>query len=190
MASIERTTNASRLVALCICALAASGCSESGETPESIALPAAPAIVATPAIAASADTPLVSATSTQPPPASDAAASTESKANEAAVTPTPSEGDEAPPTVAEYQAPFPDRVDLFVPPKRQGGVRLDGESEDAVELLGFIRLDRQQVVLSINGQITPIAEGASQYGVEVISIHPPKVVLQRGRQRWQASLEN
>ena len=191
MASIERTTNASRLVALCICALAASGCSESGETPKSIALPAAPAIVATPAVATSTDKPLVSATSTQPLLASNATASTESiSKDEAPVTPTPSAVEEAAPTVAEYQAPFPDRVDLFVPPKRQGGVRLDGESEDAVELLGFIRLDRQQVVLSINGQITPIAEGASQYGVEVISIHPPKVVLQRGRQRWQASLEN
>jgi hypothetical protein len=110
---------------------------------------------------------------------------------EGAATPTPADGEAAPPTVAEYQPPFPDRVDLFVPPKRQGGVVLkEGESEDAVELLGFIRLDRQQVVLSINGQVTPIYEGASQYGIEVISITPPKVVLQRGRQRWQASLEN
>jgi hypothetical protein len=57
-------------------------------------------------------------------------------------------------------------------------------------LLGFIRLDRQQAVLSINGQITQIAEGGAQDGVEVISIQPPNVVLQRGRQRWQDSLEN
>ncbi len=92
---------------------------------------------------------------------------------------------------AEYQPPFPDRLDLFVPPKRQGGVVFkEGGSEDAVELLGFVKLDDQQVVLSINGQVTPIYEGGSQYGIEVISIQPPKVVLQRGRQRWQASLEN
>jgi hypothetical protein len=188
MASIERRTGIPRLRALCLCALAALGCSESGETPEAIALPAVSAVVATPAIVTSTDKPFVSATSTQSTPASDGASTTAE--GEAPVTPTPAEGEAAAPTVAEYQAPFPDRVDLFVPPKRQGGVRLDGESEDAVELLGFIRLDRQQVVLSINGQITPIAEGASQYGVEVISIHPPKVVLQRGRQRWQASLEN
>jgi hypothetical protein len=105
----------------------------------------------------------------------------------------------APPTVeedakgaqAEYQPPFPDRIDLFVPPKRQDGmVFKEGGSEDAVELLGFVRLDKPQVVLSINGQVTPIFEGGSQYGIEVISIQPPKVVLQRGRQRWQASLEN
>ena len=98
--------------------------------------------------------------------------------------------EEGKPMVADYQAPFPDRVDLFVPPKRQGRARVEGEAGDAVDLLGFVRLDRQQAVLSINGQITQIAEGASQDGVEVISIQPPNVVLQRGRQRWQDSLEN
>jgi hypothetical protein len=106
-------------------------------------------------------------------------------------TPTLAEVEEARPAVAEYKPPFPDRVDLFVPPKRQGGMRLkEGESEESVELLGFVDVERPQVVLSVNGQVVPIAEGAAQYGVEVISIQPPKVVLQRGRQRWQASIEN
>ena len=92
---------------------------------------------------------------------------------------------------SDYTPPFPERVDLFVAPKRQGGASsMQGEGQDAVELLGFIRLDRPQVVLSVNGQIVPIDEGATQYGIEVISIQPPMVVLQRGRQRWQASLEN
>jgi hypothetical protein len=102
----------------------------------------------------------------------------------------PDRSEEAKPMVADYQAPFPDRVDLFVPPKRLGRARVEGETGDAVDLLGFVRLERQQAVLSINGQITQIAEGASQDGVEVISIQPPNVVLQRGRQRWQDSLEN
>jgi hypothetical protein len=105
-------------------------------------------------------------------------------------TTTTAEQVEENPAAASYVPPFPDRVDLFVPPKRQGGVVLkEGGTEDAVELLGFIRLDKQQVVLSVNGQLTRIAEGDTQYGIEVISIQPPKVVLQRGRQRWQASLE-
>lgn len=95
----------------------------------------------------------------------------------------------APPS--DYTPPFPDRVDLFVAPKRQGGApSQQGEGQDAVELLGFIKLDRSKVVLSVNGQVVPIAEGATEYGIEVISIQPPMVVLQRGRQRWQASLEN
>jgi len=109
-------------------------------------------------------------------------------------SPIPTPADKAPeeqPAVAEYTPPFPDRVDLFVPPKRQGGARAkEGEAEDHVELLGFIRVDRPQVVLSVNGQIAAIPEGDTQLGVEVISIQQPKVVLQRGRQRWQASIEN
>jgi hypothetical protein len=114
------------------------------------------------------------------------------KSTDAAPTPTLADNvPEEKPAIAQYTPPFPDRVDLFVPPKRQGGARVkEGEVEDHVELLGFIRVDRPQVVLSVNGQITAIPEGATQFGVEVISIQEPKVVLQRGRQRWQASIEN
>ena len=91
---------------------------------------------------------------------------------------------------AEYEPPFPDRIDLFVPPKRQGGaVRSGYGGDNSVELMGFVRVDRPRAVLSINGEITPMAEGETQFGVEVISVQPPNVVLQRGRQRWQATLE-
>lgn len=104
---------------------------------------------------------------------------------------TPTAEETAPAEVAAYQPPFPDRVDLFVPPARQGGAaNSQDETQEAVSLLGFIRLDRQQAVLSINGEVWPVEEGGSQHGVEVISIQPPSVVLQRGRQRWQASLNN
>jgi hypothetical protein len=88
-----------------------------------------------------------------------------------------------------YKPPFPDRVDLFVAPKRQGGGPAQANGDNAVELMGFVRVDRQRAVLSINGEITPLAEGESQFGIEVISVRPPMVVLQRGRQRWQATLE-
>ena len=56
-------------------------------------------------------------------------------------------------------------------------------------LLGFIRVDQPKAVLSINGEVLPLAAGESRYGVDVISINVPNVVLQRGRQRWQATLE-
>ena len=94
----------------------------------------------------------------------------------------------APPS--DYKPPYPDRVDLFVPPKRQGGVRAGGDEQRAVVLRGFINVDRPQVILSVNGEATPVPEGASYFGVEVVSITPPSVVLQRGRQRWQETLEN
>ena len=58
-----------------------------------------------------------------------------------------------------------------------------------MQLLGFVRVDRLRAILSVNGEIAPLAEGQSHFGVEVISVSPPNVVLQRGRQRWQATLE-
>jgi len=91
-----------------------------------------------------------------------------------------------------FEPPFPDRVNLFQAPRRRrtNSSELAGQTESAVELLGFVNVEGQRVVLSIDGLISPLAEGSEQFGIEVISIKPPTVVLQRGRQRWQASLDN
>lgn len=62
-------------------------------------------------------------------------------------------------------------------------------TEELVELKGFVNVDGPRVVLSIDGVVAPLAEGGEKYGVQVISIHPPSVVLQRGRSRWTATLE-
>jgi hypothetical protein len=91
---------------------------------------------------------------------------------------------------AQFKPPFPDRTELFEPPKRaQNLVRRDDEHGQSVELKGFINVDKPRVVLSIDGVISPIPEGGEKYGVHVISIQPPKAVLQRGRNRWTATLE-
>jgi len=55
--------------------------------------------------------------------------------------------------------------------------------------MGFVRVDVPRAILSINGQVSPIAEGETVDGIEVISVQPPSVLLQRGRQRWQATIE-
>ncbi len=91
-----------------------------------------------------------------------------------------------------FEPPFPDRLEMFQAPKRQDSSRRGdtGQMESAVELLGFVNVGGQRVALSIDGFVTTIAEGGEQNGIEVISIQPPSVVLQRGRQRWQASFEN
>lgn len=92
--------------------------------------------------------------------------------------------------VAEFTPPFPDRTELFEAPKRaQGTVRRDDEHGETVELKGFINVDQPRVILSIDGVVSPVAEGGEKYGVHVISIQPPSVVLQRGRNRWTATLE-
>jgi hypothetical protein len=107
-------------------------------------------------------------------------------------TPTP---DLANPKVAAAQPaaftpPFPDRLEIFEPPKRaQNSVKRDDEHGQSVELKGFIDVDQPRVILSIDGVVSPVPEGGEKYGVHVISIQPPSVVLQRGRNRWTATLE-
>lgn len=141
-----------------------------------------------PAAPPTTPTPSVVETETDQSPSTDAV-------NSAPADRASAQSDEPPApdasSIAQYQPPFPDRIDLFVAPKRQGGAHSPaGESLEAVELLGFVNVDQPRAVLSINGTIAPIAAGAAQYGVEVISVQPPMVVLQRGRQRWQATLAN
>lgn len=92
--------------------------------------------------------------------------------------------------VSEFKPPFPERTDLFVPPKgSQSPVRRDDEHGQTVELKGFINVDQPRVVLSIDGVIAAVPEGGEKYGVHVNSIQPPKAILQRGRNRWTATLE-
>lgn len=96
----------------------------------------------------------------------------------------------APAALVQFSPPFPDRLELFEPPKRaQGTVRRNDELGATVELKGFITVKEPRVILSIDGVISSVPEGGEKYGVQVISIQPPTVVLQRGRDRWPATLE-
>ena len=105
-------------------------------------------------------------------------------------TPDVADAAETKATPAAFTPPFPDRLELFEPPKRaQSTVRRDDEHGETVELKGFINVDQPRVILSIDGVISPVAEGGEKYGVTVIAIQPPSVVLQRGRNRWTATLE-
>lgn len=99
---------------------------------------------------------------------------------------------EPPAEPLSYEAPFPDRFDLFVPPKRRAQRAKSSNTKDGtVELIGFATVGGREVVLSIiDGSVFPLAEGETHSGVEVISIKQPAVVLQRGREKWQVSLNN
>lgn len=151
-------------------AILVAGCSR-GAAPEtdSVALPVAPAVATSPAPAQPA--PAGADSKTAPTP--DLAASSPSKS-----------------PAAEFTPPFPDRLELFEPPKRaQGVVKRDDENGASVELKGFINVDQPRVILSIDGVVSPVPEGGEKYGVRVITIQPPTAVLQRGRNRWTAKLE-
>ena len=93
--------------------------------------------------------------------------------------------------VADYEYPFPDRTDLFEPRKHAARVaRLSsGESTESVVLMGFADIDEPRVVLAINGEAKALRSGEEALGIQVISIDPPRAVLQRGRSRWTVSIE-
>lgn len=91
-----------------------------------------------------------------------------------------------------YRPPFPARRDLFAPARRTEATTGRGsgrDNGDSVVLKGFADVGGPKVVLAIDGVITPLAMGGERFGVEVISIQPPEVVLQRGRSRWTATLQ-
>ena len=98
--------------------------------------------------------------------------------------------DDVEPGGSVYRAPFPNRQNLFSPVRRAPlAKRGDRETGSSVELMGFANVDGQKVLLAIDGIMTPLAAGTERYGVRVISIQPPEAVLQRGRNRWTASLQ-
>lgn len=91
----------------------------------------------------------------------------------------------------EFKPPFANRTVIFSPPvnsvlKEKG----QGDSSGSVALQGFAKVSEMRAVLKINGVVVPLGEGSEKFGVQVIAIQPPKVVLQRGRNRWTASIEN
>src|SRR5262249_54865213 len=94
-----------------------------------------------------------------------AAAAPAKPAKTAARTPDLANPKVASARVAEFKPPFPERNDLFEAPKRaQDAVRRDDEHGQTVELKGFVNVGQPQVVLSIDGVLSPIPEGGEKYG--------------------------
>jgi hypothetical protein len=90
--------------------------------------------------------------------------------------------------MAAYVAPYPDRTELFVPPKeapKSASVTTEGN----VQLRGLVNVDQPQAILDVEGAIALIPVGAEKFGVKVVSIEDRSVTLQRGGTQWTASLE-
>jgi hypothetical protein len=107
-----------------------------------------------------------------------------------AVAPTAIAG-ATPPTDTQgaFQPPFPQREELFLPPDLSSLARLPDrlDGQDVV-VRGFVNFQGQRVVLEINGAVRVLKEGEQHQGVEVRSIAPPAVSLQRGSHRWTLQL--
>ena len=161
--------SAKQMLASLLAGLALTGCGSSEEDPLTEATPVQ-AVAALPAVAAGTQkTDAKPATAATP----DLAVTSESIAPK-----------------HEFTPPFPERLELFQPPQRaQSMARRDDEHGETVELKGFVDVGEPRVVLSIDGVVSSLPQGGEKYGVQVISIEPPTVVLQRGRNRWPATLE-
>lgn len=118
-------------------------------------------------------------------------AAPEAQQSESSPENTPEESVEKEEAALSYEPPFPERLDLFIPPKRDRQSARAQDQPGNVQLIGFASVENRQVVLSvIDGEVHPIAEGEVCCGVEVLSIKQPAVVLQRGREKWQVTLRN
>ena len=164
------------LLACCTLLCVVAGCSEEISEPTVAIAPAKPS-VARPKPIETTDT------TTPTPPEAKQKPKVKAKS-----TPPKTETVQAP----EYQPPFPERENPFLAPKRNSAVANGpaDRAQETVMLLGFANVNGPRVILSINGSVYPVAEGGKEMGIEVISIKPPAVVLQRDRERWQATLEN
>jgi hypothetical protein len=124
------------------------------------------------------------------PEATDVASATDVKRADAPQTPELAEGAAPVAEVAAFNPPFPDRQEMFdAPAREQNSIRRQDEAGQSVELKGFINVGQPRAVLSIDGVIASVPEGGEKYGVMVRTIEPPKVVLERGRDRWTATLD-
>ena len=91
-----------------------------------------------------------------------------------------------------YKPPYPDRNQLFQSPRvRRSSLAGRGTRDGAqrVQLRGFVNLDGIRAILIVNGETNSMAAGDVSDGIEVISINPPRVTLQRSRVRWTETLQ-
>lgn len=88
-----------------------------------------------------------------------------------------------------FTPPFPERVDLFLPPHEKPKV---GDVPYAVvpdvSLRGFADVGGPRVLLSINGRVVTLAQGESHGDLSVLTLKPPSVTLRRGVMQWTESL--
>jgi hypothetical protein len=90
--------------------------------------------------------------------------------------------------MAAYVAPYPDRSELFVPPK-EAPKSTSVTTEGNVQLRGLVNVDEPQAILDVEGASALVPVGAEKFGVKVVSIENRSVTLQRGGTQWTASLD-
>jgi hypothetical protein len=88
-----------------------------------------------------------------------------------------------------FQPPYPERTELFIPPDLTNVVRAPSTTAGpSIAVRGFMNLDGRHVLLEIDGAVHVLGEGKQQGGVQVVSIAPPRVTLERRGERWTVQM--
>lgn len=131
------------------------------------------------------ETPSIAKVTNLPPSRSAADPSDEKGAADS----KPKASDQVARALAAYQPPFPERQEMFVPPKQSAESRHVQAEGGAVELKGFVEVDQPRVILDIDGTIAALPVGTERFGVKVVAIEGGKVTLERNRTRWTATFD-
>jgi len=92
-------------------------------------------------------------------------------------------------TLPVYPWPNPDRSEIFLPPvNKPASASIENRDDYGVALIGFVNVDRQKVLLEIDGVVAPLAVGDSRGELQVLAIEPPEVTLKRGSREWTVKL--
>jgi len=103
---------------------------------------------------------------------------------------TPEGGDEQDSSVT-FAPPFPNRVELFVPPGRPKQIkRASDAGGDQLKFNGFAWTEGGPIraALVVDGVLIHLGVGESHGSLEVVAISEQSVTLQRGRTRWTESV--
>ena len=55
-------------------------------------------------------------------------------------------------------------------------------------LKGFVNVAAVRALLAVDGIVVPLQAGQSRGALQVLSVDPPRVTLQRGDRRWTETL--
>ncbi len=94
------------------------------------------------------------------------------------------------PIEAAFEPPYPHRTNPFQQPNVEQIARsgLLESTGGVIQLKGFSNNGQSRVLLAMDDRLAPLAEGDEWFGVKIIEINPPRVILQRGRIRWTESI--
>ena len=88
-----------------------------------------------------------------------------------------------------YRWHNPNRSQIFIPPtNKPAAATITSRDDHGVSLIGFANVDRQQVLLRIDGVIASLTVGDSRGELQVLAIDPPKVTLKRANREWTVKL--